>query len=112
MSTPLAEIYAGADRDSWKGLGSASAPDSELAEGRVDDPQASWFALLSQSIERAARTRFGALVTCTELGISEVSPSAWARVSVAIGRGGISRPGAMYWVLSPELVAALGGDGP
>jgi flagellar motor switch protein FliN len=105
---PACRIYAGANHEVWKEIGGGSALDS--AEAGADDPQASWFALLTQSIERASKARFGALVSCTELGILEGSPNAWARVSVAIGRDASSSPGAMCWVLSPELVAALGGE--
>jgi flagellar motor switch protein FliN/FliY len=107
---PACRIYAGANREVWKEIGGGNALDSGAAEAVADDPQASWFALLTQSIERAAKSRFGALVSCTELGILEGSPNAWARVSVAIGRDASSSPGAMCWVLSPELVAALGGE--
>jgi flagellar motor switch protein FliN/FliY len=107
---PGCRIYAGANREVWRGIGGAGGSDSSSAEAPVDDPQASWFALLNQSIERAAKARFGALVSCTDLGISEGSPGTWAGVSVAIGRGGSSSPGTMYWVLSPELVTALGGE--
>jgi flagellar motor switch protein FliN len=107
---PGCRIYAGADQELWRGIGSAGALDSSSAEVSVDDPQAGWFALLAQAIEGAAKARFGALVSCTELGISEGAPGAWARVSVTIARSGDSSPGTMYWVLSPELVAALGGE--
>jgi flagellar motor switch protein FliN/FliY len=102
---PGCRIYAGANRELWKEIGG----DSSTAEAGVDEPQESWFALLAQSIEKAAKARFGALVSCTELGILEGSPNAWARVSVAVDRSGSSSPGTMAWVLSPELVAALGG---
>jgi flagellar motor switch protein FliN/FliY len=100
---PSCRIYAGAEPKTWREIGS---PDD--APG--DDPQASWFALLTRSIEQAAKSRFGALVSCTELGVSEESPSAWTRVSVSIGRGGSSSPETVSLVLSPELVAALGGE--
>jgi flagellar motor switch protein FliN len=104
---PACRIYAGADRTTWKEIGGAGA-----AESGIDDPHESWFALLTQSIERAAKVRFGALATCKELGMSEDSPGAWARVSVSIVRAGNSNPGMMCWVLSPELAAALGGEDP
>jgi flagellar motor switch protein FliN/FliY len=107
---PACRIYAGAERDAWREIGGASAVDSGFEEAGLDDPQASWFALMAQSIERAAKARFGALVSCTELGILEGSPGAWARVSVAIDRSGSSSPRTIYWVLSPELIAALGGE--
>jgi flagellar motor switch protein FliN len=101
---PGCRIYAGADRETWQGIASDETSD--------DEPQASWFALLTQSIQQAAKTRFGALVSCSDLGISEDAPGGWARVSVAIRPGGNSKPGTMYWVLSPELASALGDDDP
>ncbi len=99
---PGCRIYAGADQEVWRGIGRPSASDSSSAEAQ--------FGLLAQAIEGAAKARFGALVSCTELGISEGAPGAWARVSVNLARGEDSSPGTMYWVLSPELVAALGGE--
>jgi flagellar motor switch protein FliN len=99
---PGCRIYAGADRETWQGIGGDETPGEE--------PQPSWFALLTQSIQQAAKTRFGALVSCTDLGISEDAPGGWSRVSVSIRRDGNSKPGSMSWVLSPELAAALGGE--
>lgn len=102
---PACRIYAGAARETWKEIGGDGATDAGF-----DDPQASWFALLSQSIEQAAKARFGALVSCTEPGISEDSPVAQARVSVVVDRGVSSGPVTMYLVLSPDLAAALGSE--
>jgi flagellar motor switch protein FliN/FliY len=102
---PACRIYVAANREVWRAIGGAST-----VEAGGDDPQTGWFAVLTQSIERAAKARFGALVSCTELGISEESPGAWARFSVAINRPGSGSPAAMRWVLSPELMVALGGE--
>jgi flagellar motor switch protein FliN/FliY len=93
---PACRVHAGANRAAWMALGGAS------------DPQENGFAPLAQSIEKAAQARFGALVTCTSLGILEESPAAGARVSIAIG--GLESDGAMCWILSPELIEALGGE--
>jgi flagellar motor switch protein FliN/FliY len=107
---PACRIYAGADRRTWRLMIGASAADSgALDSGPSDDTQESWFALLSQSVEQAARGRFGALVSCEEPRISEASPDAGTRVSVLIERGGASPAGTLSVVLSPDLASALGG---
>jgi flagellar motor switch/type III secretory pathway protein FliN len=108
---PACRIYAGANRDAWREIGRDGAVAKPgVGEAAGDEPQASWFAPMAQSIERAAKTRFGALVSCRELGISEECPSEWARVSVAIDRRASATAGRMFWVLSPELMLALGGE--
>jgi flagellar motor switch protein FliN/FliY len=103
---PACRIYAGAERKTWKELSGAS--DEDVA----DEPDDSWFGILTQSIERAAKTRFGALVSCTERGLAEDSPG--SRVSVVIERdenvGRDGKTSQMTLVLSPELAAALGED--
>jgi flagellar motor switch protein FliN len=63
---------------------------------------------LTQSIQHAAKARFGSQVSCTDLETSEEPPAAWARVPVEIVRGERSDP-AMVLVLSADLAAALGG---
>jgi len=80
-------------------------------EAVAEDPQETWQSALSQSIEHAAKAKFGALVSCQDLGTSEGPPDVWTRVPVAIVRGGRSSPD-MYLALSPDLVTALGGDTP
>jgi len=95
---PACRIYAGANREAWTALGGAS------------DPQENGFASLAQSIEIAAQARFGALVACTKLGTSEQPPNFGASVSVVIDGGSSAGAAAMCWVLSPELIAALGGE--
>ena len=80
-------------------------------EAVAEDPQETWQSALSQSIEHAAKAKFGALVSCQDLGTSEGPPDVWTRVPVAIVRGGRSSP-EMYLALSPDLVTALGGDTP
>jgi len=110
---PACRIYAGANPETWKEIRGADAADADFADAgsaEANDPQENWFSLLTQSIEQAAKARFGALVSCTGLGVSEDSPSAWPRVSVAVARGGNPSPGTMYLALSPELAVALGGD--
>jgi flagellar motor switch protein FliN/FliY len=100
---PACRIYAGADRRTWKEMSGADA-------AGIDDPQERWFALLTPSVEAAAKARFGALVSCTDAGMLEDSPSGGVRVSVAVDRGGSSGPGTVHLVLSPELAVALGGE--
>ncbi len=91
---PACKLFAGTDR-----------------EAVAEDPQETWQTALSQSIEHAAKAKFGALVSCQDLGTSEGPPDVWTRVPVAIVRGGRSSP-EMYLALSPDLVTALGGDVP
>ena len=91
---PACKLYAGTDR-----------------EAVAEDPQETWHAALSQSIEHAAKAKFGALVSCQDLGTSEEPPAVGSRVPIAIVRGGRSSP-EMYLALSPDLVTALGGDAP
>jgi flagellar motor switch protein FliN/FliY len=91
---PACRIYAAADPETWKELGGADGADSRA---------------LTQSIQHAAKARFGSLVSCTDLGTSEEKPSAeWARVPVEIVREPDSGL-VMYLVLSPGLTAALEG---
>ncbi len=78
-------------------------------EAVAEDPQETWQSALSQSIEHAAKAKFGALVSCQDLGTSEEPPEVGIRVPIAIVRGGRSSP-EMYLTLSPDLVTALGGD--
>jgi flagellar motor switch protein FliN/FliY len=101
---PACRIAAGASRATWMEVGGA-------ADAGLDDPQEACFAALTQSIEHAAKARFGALVSCTDLRISEDSPEAWARVPVTIDRRGAG-PVTMHMSLSPDLAAALGGEDP
>jgi flagellar motor switch protein FliN/FliY len=89
---PACRLFAGTDRQAVS-----------------EDPQETWHAVLTQSIELAAKAKFGALVSCQDLGTSEDPPNAWAKVPVAIVRGGRSSP-EMYLALSPDLATALGGD--
>jgi flagellar motor switch protein FliN/FliY len=89
---PACRLFAGTDR-----------------EAVSEDPQETWYAVLTQSIEHAAKAKFGALVSCQDLGTSEDPPEPWAKIPVAIVRGGRSSP-EMYLALSPDLVTALGGD--
>jgi len=102
-------IAAGADRTTWGEIGGVDTSSPSFADAHLDDPQEACFAVLTQSIEHAAKTRFGALVTCADLKISENSPEAWARVPVTIVRGGAG-PVTMYLSMSPDLAAALGGE--
>jgi flagellar motor switch protein FliN/FliY len=80
---PACRIYAGAAR-----------------ETNFDDE-------LTQSIQHAAKARFGSQVSCTDLETSEEPPAAWARVPIEIVRGERSD---LYLTLSPDLTTALGGD--
>jgi flagellar motor switch protein FliN/FliY len=107
---PACRIYAGAERRTWMEIGGTGAAESSLPDAGIGDTDESWFAFLTAAIERAARARFGALVSCTEATVSEDAPPAWVRVTVAIGLGGSSSPRTMNWVLSPELATALGGE--
>jgi flagellar motor switch protein FliN/FliY len=91
---PACRLFAGTDR-----------------EVVSEDPQETWHAVLTQSIELASKAKFGALVSCQDLGTSEDPPDGWAKVPVAIVRGGRSSP-ETYLALSPDLVTALGGDAP
>jgi len=100
---PACRIAAGADRTTWGEIGGA---DTDAA---LDDPQEACFAALTQSIQHAAKTRFGALVTCLDVEVSGDSPEAWTRVPVTIGRDGVD-PVTMYLSLSPDLAVALGGE--
>jgi flagellar motor switch protein FliN/FliY len=100
---PACRIAAGADRTTWTEIG-----DADTADAGLDNPQEPCFAVLTQSIEHAAKTRFGALVTCADVEISGESPNGWARVPVTIGRGGTALT--MYLSISPDLAAALGGE--
>jgi flagellar motor switch protein FliN len=100
---PACRIAAGADRTTW---GEICGADTDAG---LDNPQEASFAVLTQSIEQAAKARFGSLVSCSDLEISEDSPEAWTRVPVTIDRGGVD-PATMYLSLSPDLAAALGGE--
>jgi flagellar motor switch protein FliN/FliY len=100
---PACRIYAGTDPETWKEIKGPGASDTSF-----DDPQGTWFAVLSQSIEQAAKARFGALVSCSDPGKSDAPSGAWAKIPVEIARGD-SGP-VMYLVLSPDLSAALGGS--
>jgi flagellar motor switch protein FliN/FliY len=99
---PACRIYAGTDPETWKEIEGA-----RVAETSFNDPQGTWFAVLTQSIQQAAKARFGALVACTDPGKSDAPSGAWAKIPVEIVRGD-SGP-VMYLVLSPDLKAALGG---
>jgi flagellar motor switch protein FliN/FliY len=101
---PACRIAAGADRTAWGEIDGAGAADS-----RFDDPREGCFTILAQAIEQAAKARFGALVSCADLEILEQSPGAWAKVQVAIDRGGTG-PVTVYLLLSPDLAVALGGE--
>jgi flagellar motor switch protein FliN/FliY len=75
------------------------------------DPKEMLYDALAKSVELAAKAKFGALVSCQDLGASEDPPEEWIRVPVVIVRGGRSSP-EMYLALSPDLATALGGDQP
>lgn len=75
---PACRIYTGADEETWKELGGA-------ANARA----------VTQAIEQAAKARFGAMVSCTDLGTSEDPLGALTRIPVAINRGDV--PGQCTW---------------
>jgi flagellar motor switch protein FliN/FliY len=92
----------------WAELGNADSSNLSSEEARLDDPQEACFTVLTQSIEHAAKARFGALVSCTDLQILEASPDPWTKVPVTIDRDGVG-PVTMYLSMSPDLATALGG---
>src|SRR3984885_2283852 len=106
---PACRITAGADRAAWMEIGGVNALEASVADAHLDNPQEACFTALTQSVEHAAKARFGALVSCADLEISADSPNTWVRVPVTVDRGGAG-PVTIYLSLSPDLAAALGGE--
>lgn len=102
---PACRVLAGASWAAWKeicGLDDEATPSSLSAAALV---------ALTGAIQEAAEGKFGSEVTCGAAERSEEPPREWTSASYAIEpTPGASMP--VYFNISPDLEAALGGPAP
>ncbi|HLW77159.1 MAG TPA: flagellar motor switch protein FliN [Bryobacteraceae bacterium] len=94
-----ATVLAGASADTWQAFGQAY-------ESATGEPLENDFAILNQSIQAAARERFGAAVTCQANGPAQGPETSGPHAKIEIRFGG--QPMDLTIVLSLELIDALG----
>ncbi len=95
-----ATVLAGARMETWQAFGQAY----ETATGEALDND---FAILNESIQKAAQERFGAAVTCEATGPAEAPEAPGSHAKIEIQFGG--EPMELTIVLAIELIDALGG---
>jgi len=96
-----ATVLAGAPTATWNAFGQAY-------ESATGEPLENDFAILNESIQKAAQERFGAAVSCDATGPSEGPEGSGPHAKIEIEFGG--EPLTLTIVLSIELINALGGS--
>jgi flagellar motor switch protein FliN/FliY len=89
-----AQLYAGASAETWEILGGNPAANNSGA--------------VAHAVEQAVQKRFGSHAACSENGPAEEPAQSWTGAGLSIATTATSYP-ALTIVLTPELMAAIGG---